>query len=75
MGALRTVVGEFVGLFVDDGSLVGAVIALVIAIALLLSGALVDPGVAAVLLGVGVAALLAENVVRFARAAAAKPQR
>jgi hypothetical protein len=75
MGALRTVVAELVDLFVDDGSLVGAVIAWVIAIALSLRGALVDPGVAAVLLGFGVAALLAENVVRFARAAAAKPQR
>jgi hypothetical protein len=68
MSAIRTVLSELLALFVDDGSLVLAVIAWAVVGAICLRGHLLDPASAAVLLAVGIAVLLAENVGRTASA-------
>jgi hypothetical protein len=68
MGAIKTVLSELLALFVDDGSLVLAVIAWAVVGAICLRAHLLDPASAAVLLAVGIAVLLAENVGRTASA-------
>jgi hypothetical protein len=77
MRLLKATLTELLALFVDDGSLVLAVIAWVAACVACLLFRLIDPASSAVLLAAGIAVLLAENVVRFARArvdAARTPQ-
>lgn len=68
MNRLRSVVSELIALFVDDGSLVLAVIVWVAADVLCRRAQLLDPTWEAVLLAMGIAALLAENVLRSVRA-------
>ena len=68
MNLLKSVLPELIGLFVDDGSLVLAVIVWVLAGVLCRRAQLLDPAWEAVLLALGIAALLAENVLRSARA-------
>ena len=70
MNWLKGALTELIGLFVDDGSLVMAVIAWALAGVVCRHAGLLDPAWEAALLAVGVAALLAENVVRSARALA-----
>lgn len=67
MTLLKTITGELVGLFIDDGSLVVAVIAWIAATSLALHTGLIGAETAAVALSLGLAALLAENVHRAAR--------
>jgi hypothetical protein len=68
MKLLRSVLTELVGLFVDDGSLVLAVLAWVMVGVVCLRAQLLGPASEAVLLALGIAGLLAENVLRYARA-------
>jgi hypothetical protein len=63
----KTIAAELIGLFIDDGSLAAAVIAWIVVSALALHIGLIGPRAAAIALGVGLAALLAENVRRAAR--------
>jgi hypothetical protein len=70
---LKTIATELVGLFIDDGSLVSAVLVWVLAVALALRAGFLDPRIAAVLLGIGLAVLLTENIIRSARFAMNKP--
>ena len=67
MNSLKGVFSELLGLFVDDGSLVLAVIAWVLGGAICLRAQMITPPVEAVLLFVGIIVLLAENVERTAR--------
>ena len=64
---LKTIATELVGLFIDDGSLVSAVMVWVLAVAIALRAGFLDPLVGAALLGIGLAVLLTENVIRSAR--------
>ena len=66
MQLIRTMLSELLALFVDDGSLVLAVLAWALGDIVCLRLRILDPVSAAVLLGVGIAALLAENVARSA---------
>ena len=68
MNLVKIVCAELLALFVDDGSFVLAVIAWVIAGVIGLRTQLVAPQYAAVLLFLGLAVILAENVARAARA-------
>jgi hypothetical protein len=68
MSAIKTALYELLALFVDDGSLVLAVIAWALGGAICLRVHLLDPLSEAVLLAVGIAVLLAENVGRTVRA-------
>jgi len=72
---LKTIAAELLGLFVDDGSLVAAVLVWVLAVAIGLHAGFLDPVIGAVLLGIGLAALLTENVIRSARIAINKARR
>jgi hypothetical protein len=67
MNSLKSVFSELLGLFVDDGSFVLAVIAWVLGSAICLRTQVITPPVEAVLLFVGIIVLLAENVERTAR--------
>lgn len=67
MTVLKNILAELFGLFVDDGSLAVAVIALTVVGAIVLHGRVVAPSAVAALLFVGIGALLAENVVRAAK--------
>jgi hypothetical protein len=73
MKLLGTIVAELLALFVDDGRLVLAVILWVLVGAICLRAEIVPPSVEALLLFVGIAALLGNNVVRAARAHVATP--
>jgi hypothetical protein len=75
MKLLKSMLTELLALFVDDGSLVLAVIAWVVGGVLFLRAQLLDPESEAVLLAVGIAVLLAENVLRSARAHVLAPLR
>jgi hypothetical protein len=75
MKLLKSILDELVALFVDDGSLVVAVIAWVIGGVLCLRAQLLDPASEAVLLAIGIAVLLAENILRAARAHVLAPPR
>jgi hypothetical protein len=68
MNPIKNVLTELLGLFVDDDSLVVAVIALVLSMIICLRSHLVAAHSGAVLLFLGIAVLLAENVARSARA-------
>ncbi len=67
MTLIRTILTELWGLFIDDGSLVIAVILWVLADAIALRHRLIDPATAAILLSIGILVLLAETVLRSAR--------
>jgi hypothetical protein len=75
MKLLKSMLDELVALFVDDGSLAAAVIAWVIGGVLCLRAQLLDPASEAVLLAIGIAVLLAENILRAARAHVLVPPR
>jgi hypothetical protein len=64
MKILNRIARELLGLFVDDGSLALAILALLALTAWLVRGALIDAGQAAVLLVAGSVMVLLENVVR-----------
>ncbi len=68
MRVMTTVLSELLALFVDDGSLALAVLAWAVGGAIGLHTYLLDPALEAVLLAVGIAALLTENIGRTARA-------
>ena len=74
MRLLKPIATELVGLFIDDGSLVFAVLVWVLAVAVALRAGFLDPLMAAALLGIGLGVLLAENVMRSARNAMNKSQ-
>jgi hypothetical protein len=67
MNSLKSIFSELLGLFVDDGSLVLAVIAWVLGGAICLRSQVISPPVEAALLFIGILVLLAENVERAAR--------
>jgi hypothetical protein len=67
MNVIKAVASELLALFVDDGSLVLAVIAWIIGGAICLNRGVVPPLFEAVLLFAGIACLLLENVTRAAR--------
>jgi hypothetical protein len=67
MNFFKSIFSELIGLFVDDGSFVLAVIAWVLGGAICLRTQLISPLVEAVLLFLGIIVLLAENVERTAR--------
>jgi hypothetical protein len=75
MGWVKNVASELLGLFVDDGSFVLVVIAWMLISAFVLRLDWLDPGVGAVLLFAGIAALVVENVRRTARAHLANKER
>lgn len=66
MKTINTIIRELFGLFVDDGSLALAILALLAVIALLVHEAFIDMNQAAVLLVAGNIVVLTENVVRSA---------
>ena len=66
---LKTIATELIGLFIDDGSLVLAVLVWVLAVAMALRAGFLDPFMGAALLGIGLGVLLTENVIRSARTA------
>lgn len=66
MEIVRVIFKEIFGLFVDDGSLAYAILALVAALALLMHFGLA-PVLAGPILFVGLAAILVENVLRTLR--------
>jgi len=68
MGALGTALRRLVGLFVDDGSLALAVVVWLCLIALAVALWPAAAGWLALLLGLGLLAILAENVLRTGRA-------
>jgi hypothetical protein len=67
MNTVRLVLKEFVGLFIDDGSLAIAILVAVGLIAALLHYGLMPPIVGGLLLFLGLAAILIENLLRSAR--------
>jgi hypothetical protein len=64
MKTIKTIFRELFGLFVDDGSLALAILALLAAVALLVHETLLDMNQAAVLLVAGNIVVLIESVVR-----------
>jgi hypothetical protein len=68
MRVIGTALSELLALFVDDGSLTLAVLGWALAGFICRRAHVLDPGSEAVLLAVGIAALLAENIARTARA-------
>ena len=64
---LKTVLSEFIGLFVDDGSLAAAVLAWLAMAWLLLPRLPLPPALLPVILFAGLAAILVESAVRRAR--------
>ncbi|HZZ03345.1 hypothetical protein [Paraburkholderia sp.] len=64
---LQAIIRELIGLFVDDGSLVFAVLGWVALCALALRHVALPPYGQAAVLVLGLAVILAENVVRSAR--------
>ena len=72
MSLIKIVVNELFGLFVDDGSLAVAILALVAALAALARFGLVSPLLGGGLLALGLAGLLLENLFRSARKFAAR---
>lgn len=75
MWLLKTIATELLGLFIDDGSLVAAVLVWVLAVAIALRAGFLGSVTGAALLGIGLAVLLTENVMRSARTAKNKLQR
>lgn len=72
MNLVKTVLSELLALFVDDGSLVLSVIAWVAAGILCLRLGLLDAPIEALVLTIGIAALLGENVLRAVRVSRSK---
>jgi hypothetical protein len=72
MQVLKTILSELLGLFVDDSSLCIVVIVWAAVCGLSLYGSFVSPALVAMALALGIAVLLAENVVRSARARASR---
>lgn len=66
MNTVRLIVKELLGLFVDDGSLALAILALIAILAGLFLAGLMSPFLGGVLLALGCAAILVENVLRAA---------
>jgi hypothetical protein len=73
MPLAKSVYSELLSQFVDDGDLMLGVIGWVLGGALCVRDQLVDPAFEAVLLLLGIALILAENVERTARAHVARP--
>lgn len=67
MGWLRTVAREVYGLFVDDGSFAAAIVSWIGILWLVLPRMGVPSRVSALVLVLGLAALLVESTLRFAR--------
>ncbi len=67
MTSLRTIWSEFIGLFVDDGSLAAAALIWLGAAWLLLPRLPLPPAVPPILLFAGLAAILLESALRRAR--------
>lgn len=72
MTAVKAVLKAFLGLFVDDGSVILALIGWVVGAVVLLRAGILAPDAAAVVMAAGIGAVLAENVRRTARAFSAK---
>ena len=68
MNALRSVVTELVGLFVDDGALAVAIVVWLGSLWWVLPRVAVDASWKALILGAGLVAILVESVLRRARA-------
>ena len=68
MSFLKGIFSELLALFVDDGSFGLTVLAWVLGAVICLRNQLLDPAFEAVLLFLGIAIILAENVARTARA-------
>jgi hypothetical protein len=69
MGWLLTVRRELIGLFIDDGSFAAAILAWLLGGVICIRVLAVPPSVEGFILAAGFVLLLAENVVRSARAA------
>ncbi|WP_428486945.1 hypothetical protein [Rhodopila sp.] len=67
MALIRTVLNEVFGLFVDDGSLAGAIVAWLLLVAVLLPMLGVAPNWTGIILFVGLVVILLENTIRRAR--------
>jgi len=67
MKALKTILDEAIGLFVDDGAYAGAIVVWLLVVASLVRFTTISPNIAATLLFVGLAAILAESALRRAR--------
>ncbi len=67
MNVLRAIWGEFLGLFVDDGSLAAAILVLVGLVALLRNYDVIAPPLGGGLLFGGLVVILLENIRRSAR--------
>jgi hypothetical protein len=67
MKAIGMIIGELIGLFVDDGSLAIAIVVVVAIIALLIKAALIPAVIGGALLFLALIAVLAENLRRSAR--------
>lgn len=67
MKAIRAILEELVGLFVDDGAYAGAIVAWLLVIAILVRFTTITPSIAASLLFLGLAAILSHGAWRKAR--------
>jgi hypothetical protein len=67
MKALKAIFTQAVGLFVDDGAYAAAIVIWLLVIAGLVRFSTISPNIAAMLLFVGLAAILAESAIRRAR--------
>jgi hypothetical protein len=66
MSIVKTVWAEFIGLFVDDGSLAAAVVLWLLACWLVLPRVPLAPALPPIILVTGLAAILAESAIRRA---------
>ena len=67
MKALRAILAELVGLFVDDGAYAAAIVVWLLVVSALVQFTTISPNIAATLLFVGLAAILAESALRRSR--------
>jgi hypothetical protein len=67
MSVIRTLIAEFIGLFIDDGALALAALGLIAAIAAAVHWAGLPPLGGGILLLVGCLGILAESLHRYAR--------
>jgi hypothetical protein len=67
MSVIRTLIAEFIGLFIDDGALALAALGLIAAIAAAVRWAGLPPLGGGILLLVGCLGILAESLHRYAR--------
>jgi hypothetical protein len=68
LSLLKTVLGEVLGLFLDDGRLAGAILVWLVAAYVVLPRLAVSSGAAAFVLSIGLAAILVESVLNHAHA-------